>query len=68
MNMTYFLTPLLPFSQTNTTHAVYSNSLVVYPVDGRNDSLSRPVSYPLSCVYPLETESRLDVALRPYLL
>eukprot|EP00063_Salmo_salar_P011042 XP_013985877.1 PREDICTED: uncharacterized protein LOC106564346 [Salmo salar] len=54
--------------ETNTTHAVYSNSLFVYPVDGRNDSLSRPVSYPFSCVYPLETESSLDVALRPYLL
>ncbi|KAK6300851.1 hypothetical protein J4Q44_G00289490 [Coregonus suidteri] len=51
--------------ETNTTHAVYSNSLFVYPVDGRNKS--QPVSYPLSCVYPLETESSLDVAIRPYL-
>ncbi|KAM9491576.1 uromodulin-like isoform 2-T3 [Salvelinus alpinus] len=54
--------------ETNTTHAVYSNSLFVYPVDGRNDSLSRPVSFPLSCVYPLGTESSLNVAIRPYLL
>uniref|UniRef100_A0A4W5RG67 ZP domain-containing protein n=1 Tax=Hucho hucho TaxID=62062 RepID=A0A4W5RG67_9TELE len=54
--------------ESNTTHAVYSNSLFIYPVDGRNDSLSRPVSYPLSCVYPLGTESSLDVAIKPYLL
>ncbi|XP_029545684.1 uromodulin [Salmo trutta] len=49
--------------ETNTTHAVYSNSLFVYPVDGRNDS--RPLSFPFSCVYPLETESSLDMAIRP---
>ncbi|XP_045061517.1 uromodulin-like [Coregonus clupeaformis] len=49
--------------ETNDTHAVYSNSLFVYPVDGRNDS--RPFSFPFSCVYPLETESSLDMAIRP---
>ncbi|XP_038817702.1 uromodulin-like isoform X1 [Salvelinus namaycush] len=49
--------------ETNATHAVFSNSLFVYPVDGRNDS--RPFGFPFSCVYPLETESSLDVAIRP---
>ncbi|XP_045067606.1 uromodulin [Coregonus clupeaformis] len=54
--------------ETNATHAVYSNSLFVYPFNARNDSLSRPVSLPFSCAYPLETESSLDVAIKPYLL
>ncbi|XP_045061786.1 uncharacterized protein LOC121532883 [Coregonus clupeaformis] len=54
--------------ETNATHAVYSNSLFVYPFNTRNDSLSRPVSLPFSCAYPLETESSLDVAIKPYLL
>ncbi|XP_034150061.1 uromodulin-like [Esox lucius] len=50
---------------TNVTHAVYSNTLFVYPVDGRNDS--QPFAIPFSCVYPLETESSLDVPIIPYL-
>ncbi|KAJ8001548.1 hypothetical protein DPEC_G00170630 [Dallia pectoralis] len=49
---------------TNISHAIYSNSLFVYPVDGRNGS--QPFSIPFSCVYPLETESSLDVPVIPY--
>uniref|UniRef100_A0A8C7LE44 ZP domain-containing protein n=1 Tax=Oncorhynchus kisutch TaxID=8019 RepID=A0A8C7LE44_ONCKI len=54
--------------ETNSTHAVYSNSLFVYPLNSRNVSLSQPLSIPFSCAYPLETESSLDVAIKPYLL
>ncbi|XP_052359689.1 uromodulin-like [Oncorhynchus keta] len=54
--------------ETNSTHAVYSNSLFVYPLNARNESLSQPLSIPFSCAYPLETESSLDVAIKPYLL
>ncbi|XP_029583170.1 uromodulin-like [Salmo trutta] len=50
--------------KTNGTHAVYSNSILVYPVDARNDS---PLSFPFSCIYPLEIESSLDVPIRPHL-
>ncbi|KAL1005492.1 hypothetical protein UPYG_G00059820, partial [Umbra pygmaea] len=50
--------------KTNITHAVYSNSLFVYPVDGRNGS--QPFGIPFSCVYPLETDSSLDVPIIPY--
>ncbi|XP_064816762.1 uromodulin-like [Oncorhynchus masou masou] len=54
--------------ETNSTHAVYSNSLFVYPLNARNNSLSQPLSIPFSCAYPLETESSLGVAIKPYLL
>uniref|UniRef100_A0A4W5RCI3 ZP domain-containing protein n=1 Tax=Hucho hucho TaxID=62062 RepID=A0A4W5RCI3_9TELE len=37
--------------ETNDTHAVYSNSLFVYPVNGRNDS--RPFASPLCTFVPL---------------
>lgn len=50
--------------KTNGTHAVYSNSILVYPVDAQNDS---PLSFPFSCIYPLEIESSLDVPIRPHL-
>ncbi|KAL1005488.1 hypothetical protein UPYG_G00059780 [Umbra pygmaea] len=50
--------------KTNGTHAVYSNSLFVYPVDRRNDT--QPLSFPFSCVYPLETDSSLDVPIIPF--
>ncbi|XP_034150062.1 uromodulin-like isoform X1 [Esox lucius] len=50
--------------KTNGTIAVYSNSLFVYPIDGRKDS--QPFGFPFSCVYPLETESSLDVPIIPY--
>ncbi|XP_071359421.1 scavenger receptor cysteine-rich domain-containing protein DMBT1-like [Trachinotus anak] len=50
--------------RTNHTHAIYSNSLFIYP---RNDSLTSPASLPFSCVYPLDTDTRLNVAIRPFL-
>nr|XP_046149467.1 uromodulin-like [Oncorhynchus gorbuscha] len=50
--------------KTNGTQAVYSNSIFVYPVDAQNDS---PLSFPFSCIYPLEIESSLDVPVRPHL-
>ncbi|XP_038844291.1 deleted in malignant brain tumors 1 protein-like isoform X3 [Salvelinus namaycush] len=50
---------------TNSSHAIYSNSLFIYQV--HNVSFTRPVSIPFSCAYPLDTESSLDVAVVPYL-
>ncbi|XP_067114922.1 uncharacterized protein [Osmerus mordax] len=50
---------------TNGSHAIYSNSLFVYPA--RNVTMVRPVRIPFSCCYPLETEASLDVAIKPYL-
>ncbi|KAM6972524.1 pancreatic secretory granule membrane major glycoprotein GP2-like [Aplochiton taeniatus] len=59
---------------TNSTHAVYSNSLFVYPVQNvslghsqRNTPSMLPLSIPFSCAYPLETESNLNVPIQPYL-
>jgi hypothetical protein len=51
--------------QTNSSHAIYSNSLFIYQV--HNVSFTQPVSIPFSCAYPLDTESSLDVAVAPYL-
>ncbi|XP_051939201.1 uromodulin isoform X3 [Hippocampus zosterae] len=50
---------------TNRTHAIYSNSLFIYPLN--NASFSIPLKLPFSCAYPLDTDSRLNVAVRPYL-
>lgn len=50
---------------TNGTHAIYSNSLFIYPIN--NVSFVLPVSIPFSCAYPLDTDSSLDVAIRPFL-
>nr|XP_020511365.2 deleted in malignant brain tumors 1 protein-like isoform X3 [Labrus bergylta] len=50
---------------TNRTHTIYSNSLFVYPVI--NGSFNLPVSIPFSCAYPLETDTSLNVAIRPFL-
>ncbi|XP_045061784.1 pancreatic secretory granule membrane major glycoprotein GP2-like [Coregonus clupeaformis] len=50
---------------TNGTDAIFSNSLFVYHI--RNVSFTRPVSVPFSCAYPLESETSLDVAIKPYL-
>ncbi|XP_054634935.1 uromodulin-like [Dunckerocampus dactyliophorus] len=52
--------------KTNSTHAVYSNSLFLYPTS--NASFSVPASLPFSCVYPLNADSRLNVAVRPVLV
>nr|XP_023998798.1 pancreatic secretory granule membrane major glycoprotein GP2-like [Salvelinus alpinus] len=45
--------------------AIFSNSLFIYHI--HNVSFSRPVSVPFSCAYPLESETSLDVAIKPYL-
>ncbi|CAK6982387.1 LOW QUALITY PROTEIN: uncharacterized protein LOC128375818 [Scomber scombrus] len=50
---------------TNHTHAIYSNTLFIYPMD--NTSFAVPVSLPFSCAYPLETNTSLNVAVRPFL-
>ncbi|XP_036398496.1 uromodulin-like [Megalops cyprinoides] len=50
--------------RTNGTHAVYSNSLFVYPV---TEEFSHPVSFPFSCVYPLDVNASLGVAIKPFL-
>ncbi|KAJ8283523.1 hypothetical protein COCON_G00023730 [Conger conger] len=52
---------------TNDTHATYSNTLFVYPVANGNETFSIPERIPLSCVYPLDSEISLDVAIRPQL-
>ncbi|KAL7404920.1 hypothetical protein ABVT39_021137 [Epinephelus coioides] len=50
---------------TNGTHAIYSNSLFIYPIN--NVSFALPVSIPFSCAYPLDIDSSLNVAIRPIL-
>ncbi|KAM9856942.1 uncharacterized protein ACBR49_000608 [Aulostomus maculatus] len=50
---------------TNGTHAIYSNSLFVYPRN--NMSFAPPVSMPFSCAYPLDTDGSLNVPIRPFL-
>ncbi|XP_076001820.1 uncharacterized protein LOC142994831 [Genypterus blacodes] len=50
---------------TNSTHAIYSNSLFIYH---RSDaSFTVAMTLPFSCAYPLETHASLNVAIRPYL-
>ncbi|XP_031720465.1 pancreatic secretory granule membrane major glycoprotein GP2 [Anarrhichthys ocellatus] len=51
--------------RTNGTHAIYSNSLFIYPIN--NASFALPVSLPFSCAYPLDTDTSLNVAIRPFL-
>lgn len=49
----------------NDTHAIYANSLFIYPLN--NETFAIPVSLPFECAYPLDTESTLDIAIRPFL-
>ncbi|XP_053274159.1 uromodulin [Pleuronectes platessa] len=49
---------------TNRTHAIYSN--ILFLTRG-NVSFSRPVSFPFSCAYPLDTDTSMNVAIRPVL-
>ncbi|XP_068585038.1 uromodulin-like [Cebidichthys violaceus] len=51
--------------RTNGTHAIYSNSLFIYPTN--NASFVLPVSLPFSCSFPLDTDTSLNVAVRPFL-
>ncbi|CAJ1053758.1 uncharacterized protein LOC121905209 [Xyrichtys novacula] len=50
---------------TNSTHAIYSNILFIYPLN--NESFNLPVSVPFSCAYPLELDTSLNVVIRPVL-
>ncbi|XP_028301734.1 deleted in malignant brain tumors 1 protein-like isoform X2 [Gouania willdenowi] len=50
---------------TNSTHAIYFNSLFFYPKN--NESSSQAVVIPFSCAYPLETMADLN-AVKPELL
>ncbi|XP_040891432.1 deleted in malignant brain tumors 1 protein-like isoform X4 [Toxotes jaculatrix] len=52
--------------RTNHTHAIYSNSLFIYPTN--NVPFTPPVRLPFSCLYPLETDTNLNVAMIPFLL
>ncbi|XP_036440335.1 pancreatic secretory granule membrane major glycoprotein GP2-like [Colossoma macropomum] len=49
----------------NSTHAVYSNTLFLYPAN--NSVFSLPTGFPFSCVYPLDSRISMDIAVRPYL-
>ncbi|XP_074506615.1 scavenger receptor cysteine-rich domain-containing protein DMBT1-like [Sebastes fasciatus] len=51
---------------TNTTHAIYSNSLFFFPLS--NGSFVLPSIIPFSCAYPLETETSLNAVIKPQLL
>nr|XP_046261943.1 deleted in malignant brain tumors 1 protein-like isoform X2 [Scatophagus argus] len=51
--------------RTNSTHAIYFNTLFIYPLN--NTSFMLPVSLPFSCAYPLETDTSLNGAIRPFL-
>ncbi|XP_054642924.1 uromodulin-like [Dunckerocampus dactyliophorus] len=48
--------------KTNGTHVTYSNTLFIYPA---NSSSVLPASLPFSCEYPLKTDARLNVVIRP---
>ncbi|KAG7486888.1 deleted in malignant brain tumors 1 protein-like [Solea senegalensis] len=50
--------------RTNRTHVIYSNNLFIYPPNG---SFAQPVRLPVSCTYPLETDTSMNVAIRPFL-
>lgn len=51
------INPTFFYFQTNSTHAIYSNSLFLYPPS--NGSLVLPEVIPFSCAYPLETSASL---------
>ncbi|XP_067360301.1 uncharacterized protein [Channa argus] len=50
---------------TNSTHAIYSNNLFLYPLS--NSSLVIPEVIPFSCAYPLEINTSLNTFIRPIL-
>ncbi|XP_055363781.1 deleted in malignant brain tumors 1 protein isoform X2 [Betta splendens] len=49
--------------RTNQTHAIYSNTLFMYPIN--NGTFAVPDSLSFSCAYPLKTDTSLNVAIRP---
>ncbi|XP_049895985.1 deleted in malignant brain tumors 1 protein-like, partial [Epinephelus moara] len=50
---------------TNTTHAIYFNSLYFYPTS--NGSMALPEVIPFTCAYPLDTKTSLNTQIRPHL-
>ncbi|XP_049895611.1 deleted in malignant brain tumors 1 protein-like, partial [Epinephelus moara] len=50
---------------TNTTHAIYFNSLYFYPPSNR--SMVLPEVIPFTCAYPLDTKTSLNTQIRPQL-
>uniref|UniRef100_A0A096MF32 ZP domain-containing protein n=1 Tax=Poecilia formosa TaxID=48698 RepID=A0A096MF32_POEFO len=50
---------------TNGTHATFGNNLFLY--SSNNESFLLPKRFPFSCSYPLETDTSLNVAVRPTL-
>lgn len=63
--LTGFSQFLSSFFQTNRTHVTYSNTLFIY--FGNNTSFIVPKSFPFHCVYPLDTDTSLNVAINPFL-
>ncbi|XP_046872182.1 uromodulin-like isoform X2 [Hypomesus transpacificus] len=53
--------------KTNGSHAIFSNNIFVYPLNLASDSLSQPIRIHFSCIYPMDTETSLDVVIKPYL-
>ncbi|KAM6972500.1 pancreatic secretory granule membrane major glycoprotein GP2-like [Aplochiton taeniatus] len=53
--------------KTNGSHAIFSNNIFVYPLAVVPGSLQQPIRIPLSCVYPMDTETSLNVAIKPNL-
>jgi len=50
---------------TNGTHATYSNTLFIYFMGQKGGKAV--VDLPFSCVYPMDTHTSMDVAVKPYL-
>ncbi|XP_042559418.1 alpha-tectorin-like [Clupea harengus] len=53
--------------KTNGTHNIYSNILFLYFVSDGSAHYYKPMSFPFSCVYPLQRRTNLNVVLRPFL-
>ncbi|XP_070695523.1 uncharacterized protein [Pempheris klunzingeri] len=51
--------------KTNSTHAIYSNTLYIYPLG--NQSSPVPEIIPFSCAYPLEMNVSMTAFIRPQL-
>ncbi|XP_023189205.1 uromodulin-like [Xiphophorus maculatus] len=49
----------------NSTHVIFGNNLFLYSAN--NESFLLPRRFPFSCSYPLETDTSLNVAVRPTL-
>ncbi|KAK2862596.1 hypothetical protein Q5P01_002129 [Channa striata] len=52
---------------TNSTHAIYSNNLFLYPISNTSQHLVLPEVIPFSCAYPLEIITSLNRIISPVL-